>query len=84
MAKIVCAGKEIEVADGASIKEAGKELGVPFGCENGVCGTCQLEVVSGSENLLALNELEEDMGMDAQHRLCCQAKVKEGSVEVRF
>ena len=75
-------GKELEVEDNGSIIKAAREFDVPFGCENGVCGSCQVEVFEGEENLNELNELEKDMGLDRKHRLCCQAKIKEGSVTI--
>ncbi|MDP3728906.1 MAG: 2Fe-2S iron-sulfur cluster binding domain-containing protein [bacterium] len=84
MAKLLYNGKEIEVKDGEAIKDYVRELGVPFGCEHGVCGTCQIDIVSGEENLNALNEAEEDMGRDRTHRLACQCKVLKGNVEIRF
>ena len=76
-------GKEFDIEDNGSIKNAARELDVPFGCEHGVCGTCQVEVLEGEENLNELNELEKDMGLDKKHRLCCQTKIKEGSVTIR-
>lgn len=84
MAALYCNGEERRIDDGDPIKEACRELGVPFGCENGVCGTCQLDIVAGAENLLPLNDAEKDMGLDETHRLGCQCKIKEGTVEVRF
>ena len=84
MATLKCNEKGISVNDGDAIKEACRELGVPFGCENGVCGTCQIDIVSGKENLFPLNEAEQDMGRDEMHRLGCQCKIKEGTVEIRF
>tara|TARA_Y100000310_G_scaffold345532_1_gene466145 strand:+ start:10616 stop:10873 length:258 start_codon:yes stop_codon:yes gene_type:complete len=76
-------GKVFDVEDNASIKEAARELDVPFGCEHGVCGTCQVEVLEGEANLNELSEQEKDMGLDRNHRLCCQAIIKEGSVTIR-
>lgn len=84
MAKIFYKGKDIEVKDGEAIKEYARELGVPFGCEHGVCGTCQIDIVSGEENLNALNDAEEDMGRDRTHRLACQCKILHGNVEISF
>lgn len=84
MAKLAYNGKEIEVKDGEAIKEYARELGVSFGCEHGVCGTCQIDIVSGEENLNELNEAEEDMGRDREHRLACQCKILKGNVEIRF
>ena len=84
MATLICEKKEIEIEDNSSIKEQCRELGIPFGCENGVCGTCQIEIESGEENLSDLNEQEKDMGLDKTHRLACQCKIKEGKVKISF
>lgn len=52
---------------------------VPFGCRNGVCGTCEIEVLSGGANLSTIVEPELDtiasFGIPEGHRLACQAKV---------
>ncbi len=84
MAKLIFNRKEVLVPDREPIKEYARELGVPFGCEHGVCGTCQIDILSGAENLNALNEPEEDMGRDREHRLACQCKILKGNVEIRF
>jgi ferredoxin len=76
-------GKVAEIKDGDPIKEVAREFDVPFGCENGVCGTCQVQVLEGSENLNELNEQETDMGLDEGNRLCCQAKIKSGTVKIK-
>ena len=76
-------GKAQQVEDGAQIKEAAREFDVPFGCENGVCGTCQVEIIEGADNLNELNEQEIDMGLDEKNRLCCQTKIKSGTVTIR-
>lgn len=84
MAKLIFDGKEVDVPDGEAIKEYGRKLGVPFGCEHGVCGTCKIDILSGAENLNELNEAEEDMERDRTHRLTCQCKILHGTVEIRF
>lgn len=84
MAKLLFGGKEVIVPDGEQIREYARELGVPFGCEHGVCGTCKIDIVSGAENLNELNEAEEDMQRDREHRLACQCKILKGDVEIRF
>ena len=84
MAKLIFDGKEKDLPEGEAIKEYARELGVPFGCEHGVCGTCKIDILSGEENLNALNEAEEDMERDRDHRLACQCKILQGNVEIRF
>ena len=77
-------GNSVEVVDGEPIKEAARSLGVPFSCEDGVCGSCLVDVELGEDNLDDLTSAEKDFGlMDNKSRLCCQAKLKEGDVEVK-
>lgn len=83
MAKIKFEGKEAEVADGGAIKQAAMSLGVPFSCEEGVCGSCLCNVVSGEENLSEPSQAEQDFGLSSKKtRLCCQTKIKKGEVEL--
>ncbi|MFB6246416.1 MAG: 2Fe-2S iron-sulfur cluster-binding protein [Candidatus Pacearchaeota archaeon] len=86
MAKIVDkeTGDEIEVQDGEKIKDACEELGVPFGCTNGICGTCMIDIIEGAENLTELTEQEYDLKRDKNHRLACQCRIKSGKVTVDF
>lgn len=90
-------GKEIELGnleEGASIKSCCEEAGVPFACEEGICGTCIIEVVEGGSHLSPYNEAEEDFlgpkpaqlkpGQGVE-RLACQCKIaSEGTVKFRF
>ena len=64
------------------IKVAAEELGVPFGCKQGICGTCEVEVLEGQDNLEAKNNKEENMRLPKDHRLCCQARIKGGRVVI--
>ena len=84
MAEIKYEDKTIEIPDGDGIKDACEELGVPFNCKNGTCGTCIVEIVKGKENLSEMNEKEKMLGLDETHRLACQCKIKSGEVEVDF
>ena len=85
MAKIINSknNQEKEVPDGSSIREAAEELGVPFSCRNGICGTCMIEIHSGKENLSELKEQEHDLERDEKHRLACQCKIKQGEVSFK-
>lgn len=76
--------EEVEVSDGKPIEEACEKLGVPFGCEGGVCGSCMVDVVDGEENLSELTEEEESLARDKKHRLACQCKVERGNVTINF
>lgn len=75
-------GATAEVAAGTALKDVTKSNNWPvaYGCEDGMCGTCMMKVVSGKENLSPMEEKEKEtlsaMGMDLNsYRLCCQCKV---------
>ncbi len=74
-------GKSIELAEGEPIREAIEKLGVPFGCEEGICGTCMIDILEGENNLTDLTEAEKDLMRDKRHRLACQCKIKKGEVK---
>ena len=85
MANIILREKREEVKDGEPIKKACKELGVPFGCKEGICGTCKIIIEEGEENLAPLTEAEEEMeDCDLSHRLACQAKIISGTVIIKI
>lgn len=86
MAKIVFNDEEeITLEDGSPIKEICEDLGIPFACEEGVCGTCVIEVEEGMENLSEFTEEEDDfLGEQESERLACQCKIKGGCVKVRY
>jgi ferredoxin len=79
----------IEVEDGSRLQDAIDESGadIPFGCREGNCATCMIEVLDGMDNLnghtsqeevtLLPDELEQNI------RLACQCVVKEGEVKVK-
>ncbi len=84
MAKLIVNDQEVEVEDGEKIVEAIEELGVPIGCSNGVCGTCEIQVTEGMEYLSAKNAEEDDLGMDGNRRLGCQCTISGGTVRCTF
>lgn len=85
MANLVINDEEIELPDGEPIKESCEEAGIPFGCEEGVCGTCIIEVEEGMENLSPFNEEESDfLGELDCERLACQCRILNGQVKVRY
>jgi ferredoxin len=84
MAKLEMDGQEKEIPDGEPIKEASKEMGVVFGCEDGLCGTCMIEIEEGEDNLSELTEPEQSMGVDGKNRLACQCKIKSGTVKIKY
>ena len=82
MAIIRFEGQETEVSDGSKILEACEEMGVPFGCQDGLCGTCISTVLQGMENLEPVNVKEEEMGLAKDQRLMCQCVIRGGLVEI--
>ncbi len=84
MAKIINGEKEVEINDGESISFVCEDMGVPFSCHLGTCGTCMIKIVKGKENLTELTEEEIAFGMDDETRLACQCKIKSGDVKINF
>lgn len=84
MAKVIIDNIEYEATDGADIAEICEKHGIPFSCNSGVCGTCQIEVLEGAENLGELNDEEKELAMDRNHRLGCQCKIISGVVKVTY
>ena len=76
-------GKKGEVEKGREIKDTCEELGIPFGCKQGRCGTCRIKVIRGIENLFEKNEKENDMALEEGERLTCQCRIKEGTVIIK-
>lgn len=72
---------EVDVPEGIELRVVCQEheMSLPFGCENGVCGTCLVSVKEGAENLTEKTEQEAEtlevlMGYE-DSRLACQCKV---------
>jgi len=88
MAKLVLVngGKEEELPNGGDIKKVCDEnFGIPFGCEDGICGTCRIKVVEGANNLTPKNQKEEDMlPNEPNERLACQCKINQGVVKIEY
>ena len=84
MAKFIIDNKEYELSDGVSIAEICEKTGVPFSCNSGVCGTCQIEILEGAENIGELNQEEKDLGMDRNNRLACQCSILKDLVKAKY
>ena len=84
MAKLLLNDDEIEIQDGEKIVDYIEEAGVPIGCSNGVCGTCEVEVLEGMNNLSKVNQEEEDLGMEGNKRLGCQCDIISGTVKMTY
>ncbi len=76
--------KTVEVPAGSKIHKPCEELGVQFGCEDGICGTCVIDVQEGHENLSPLNDKEEDMALEEYQRLACQCKIMKGNMKFKY
>lgn len=74
---------QAEVADGESVREAAKELGVTFGCQKGVCGACVAIVLEGMENLSAKSANEENYDLREGDRMMCQCSATGGSIAIQ-
>ena len=77
-------GQEMEVPDGEKIIKQCEDLGVPFACQNGVCRTCEIEVLEGMDNITPKTQEEIDMRLPEKHRLACQCKLKGGEIKIKF
>jgi ferredoxin len=84
MAKFTLDNIEYEVPDGTCLAATCEKAGVPFSCNSGVCGTCQINILEGQENLNDLNQEEKDLAMDRNHRLGCQCVIVSGTVKAGF
>lgn len=86
MAKIISVktNEEKKIQNNKAIRKACEELGIPFSCNNGTCGTCIIDIVKGEENLSELTEQEKVLERDKKHRLACQCKIKKGEVKIDF
>lgn len=84
MAKIIYEGDEYPIKDGESLQETCEEIGIPFGCTTGICGTCMVEVEEGIENLTEVTQEEKDMELEPKVRLACQCKINSGIIKIRF
>lgn len=84
MAILKTENEQVEVADGEALMDAAEKLGVPFSCRAGVCGTCKVTIVEGSENLEPKTENEKALGLEDNERCMCQSKIKSGTVVIKL
>lgn len=83
----------IKVPAGSTIQDVAEKSGssIPFGCRDGECGTCIINVVEGMDFLSPLNEKEKKVlaTMPDHHmnsRLSCQMKIDKpgGYIRLRY
>ncbi len=84
MAELIINDKKNDIADGESIASLCEQEGVIFSCNNGVCGSCQIKILEGAENLSELTEEEKAFGMDLHTRLACMVCIQKGIVKITF
>lgn len=83
MATLRMGNRQQEIHNGAHFIEEAKELGVLFGCEHGLCGTCRIEVLEGIENLSERTPEEIALGCEGNIRQACQCRILKGTVVIR-
>lgn len=74
----------VEIPADSPIMREAEELGIFFGCQDGNCGVCEVEVVEGMENLNERTDKEKEFSLPENHRLMCQCRLKKGVVKVRM
>ncbi|AFL68313.1 2Fe-2S iron-sulfur cluster-binding protein [Sulfurospirillum barnesii] len=83
----------INVKPGATIQDVVEASGsaLPFGCRDGQCGTCVVEIVQGMEFLSPINEKEVKVLKEIcvgtcskNSRLACQMKIDKPNGVVRI
>lgn len=78
----------VDVEIGSNLKDIAQAEGstIPFGCEQGICGTCLITMPEGEENVSDMEDQEKEtlgaMGAEPDQRLACQCQV-EGDVTVQ-
>ena len=77
--------EEVDLEENSALQSHCEEAGVPFACEEGVCGTCVIEIEEGMDHLSAFTDEERDfLGEQDTERLACQCKIKSGCVRIRY
>lgn len=72
---------QFDAEQGANLKDVAEEAGssIPFGCEQGICGTCLIQP-EGEDNLSEIEDQEQEtldaMGAEPGQRLACQCQVE--------
>jgi ring-1,2-phenylacetyl-CoA epoxidase subunit PaaE len=60
-----------------------QQISVPYSCESGVCGTCQVNLKLGKVEMKA-NMVLEEKDVKAGKILCCQAIPKSDKIEIEL
>jgi ferredoxin len=82
-------GVTVTVPAGVRVIEVSEKVGsgIVYGCREGDCGTCIMEVIEGWSNLSEPSVLEDKVLREnmagKHHRLACQAQVLGGEIKVK-
>ncbi len=82
-------GITTDVEDGSRVRDAIDETGadIPFGCRQGNCATCMIEVIEGAENLNPPNDKEQvtllPEELEDNIRLACQCRIMKGEISIK-
>ena len=67
--------REVKSGDNNSLKRMAEEIGTLFGCEDGKCGSCRVEIIHGKEHMSKPARTEKNLGIEEPYRLMCQCKI---------
>ncbi len=86
--KFVDDNLDVEAAEGANLRDVAQQEGasIPFGCEQGICGTCLVSIPESADTVTAMEDQEKEtleaMGAEEGQRLACQCRVH-GDVTIK-
>ena len=74
-----------DIPDGSRILDACKKNGVNFACQDGLCGSCVIQITEGQENLTPPTLEEEDFfgNFFKNERLACQCALNCGIARIK-
>ena len=63
----------VEAEPGANLKDVAEDSGamIPFGCEQGICGTCVMQVIEGHPDHRDMCLSDDDKGLKKMFTPCC-------------
>lgn len=79
---------ETDAQKGENLRVIAKRAGasLPFGCEQGICGTCLIDVKTGAEHVSPVEDQEKEtldaMGAEPGQRLACQCRAQ-GDINIQ-
>jgi ferredoxin len=85
--KLVNENRTLVADNNARLKDVLEPTNILFGCSNGLCGTCMIEVIENPDGLAEKENRELDtlnfLSAEPNQRLACQCKVK-GDCTIRY